>query len=269
MITLSVWDLVVSGCLVLALAGVSVWSRLGVGRALVVAALRMAIQLSLISLILKVLFDQRDFFWILLMATVMVLVAGREVIARQERPLSGWAVWGIGTSSLFVSSFTVACFALVLLVQPKPWFHPQYAIPMLGMLLGNTMNAVALSMDRLTAGIWSQREVIEQRLMLGEDVKEATKHLVRESVRGGLIPIINAMAVAGLVSLPGMMTGQILSGVSPTVAVRYQILIWLLIAAGSGFGMLIAVHLTCRQLFDDRQRLLLNRLRKKEELSSR
>ncbi len=269
MITLDIWDLVISGGLVGVLAGLSVWGRLGVGRDLIVASLRMSIQLALISLILKVLFDQRNFVWILLMAVVMVLVAGREVVARQDRPLAGWIVWGIGTSSLCVSSLTVACFALLVLVQPTPWFHPQYAIPLLGMLLGNTMNAVSLSMDRLTAGVWSQREVIEQRLMLGEDVKQATSRLVRESVRGGLIPIINAMAVAGLVSLPGMMTGQILSGVAPTVAVRYQILIWFLIAAGSGFGMLIAVHLTCRQLFDDRQRLQLHRLRKVEGPESR
>ena len=269
MITLDVWDLLISGGLVVALAGVSVYSQLSVGRDLIVASLRMAIQLALISLMLKVLFEQRDFIWILLMSIVMVIVAGREVVARQERPLAGWAVWGIGTSSLFVSSLTVASFALVVLVQPQPWFHPQYAIPLLGMLLGNTMNAVALSMDRLTSGVWSHREVIEQRLMLGEDMRQATGDLIRASVRGGLIPIINAMAVAGLVSLPGMMTGQILSGVAPTVAVKYQILIWFLIAAGSGFGMLIAVHLTCRQLFDDRQRLMLSRLRTNQDLESR
>ena len=123
------------------------------------------------------------------------------------------------------------------------------------------MNGVSLSMDRLTSTVWAQRDVIEQRLMLGEDATTATSEIVQESVRGGLIPIVNAMAVAGLVSLPGMMTGQILSGVSPTEAVRYQILIWFLIAAGSGLGMLIAVKLTCRRLFDYRQRLRLDRLR--------
>ena len=261
MITLSVVDLMLAGVLVGILGVVSFWQRLGITRELLIAALRMVVQLSLIALVLKVLFAQRDWFWILLMAVVMVLVAGREIMARQKRRLKGWGSWGIGTGSLFVSSTVVACFALLILVQPTPWYHPQYAIPLLGMLLGNTMNGVSLSMDRLTSLVWSQREVIEQRLMLGEDARTATAEIVQESVRGGLIPIINAMAVAGLVSLPGMMTGQILSGVSPTVAVRYQILIWLLIAAGSGFGMLIAVKLTCRRLFDSRQRLRHERLR--------
>ena len=261
MITLSVLDLVLAGGLVFALAFVSVWARLELARDLVIASLRMAIQLSLISLVLKVLFAQRSFVWIFLMAVVMILVAGREVVARQKRRLIGWAAWGIGTSSLFVSSMVVSWFALVVLVQASPWYHPQYAIPLLGMLLGNTMNGVALSMDRLTSTVWSQRELVEQRLMLGEDVKTATADIVKESVRSGLIPIVNAMAVAGLVSLPGMMTGQMLSGVPPTTAVRYQILIWFLIAAGSGFGMLIAVRLTCRQLFDQRQRLRLDAIR--------
>ena len=261
MITLSVVDLMLAGSLVGVLGAISFWQRLGIARELLVAALRMAIQLSLIALVLKVLFAQRDWYWILLMAVVMVLVAGREIMARQKRGLKGWGAWCIGTGSLFVSSAVVSCFALLVLVQPTPWYHPQYAIPLLGMLLGNTMNGVSLSMDRLTSTVWAQRDVIEQRLMLGEDATTATSEIVQESVRGGLIPIVNAMAVAGLVSLPGMMTGQILSGVSPTEAVRYQILIWFLIAAGSGLGMLIAVKLTCRRLFDYRQRLRLDRLR--------
>jgi putative ABC transport system permease protein len=264
MITLSAVDLMLAGSLVGILGAISFWQRLGIARELLIAALRMVIQLSLIALVLKVLFAQRDWFWILLMTVVMVLVAGREIMARQKRGLKGWVSWGIGTGSLFVSSTVVACFALLVLIQPTPWYHPQYAIPLLGMLLGNTMNGVSLSIDRLTTAVWSQRDVIEQRLMLGEDAGTATAEIVQESVRGGLIPIINAMAVAGLVSLPGMMTGQILSGVSPTEAVRYQILIWLLIAAGSGFGMLIAVKLTCRRLFDSRQRLRLERLGKKK-----
>ena len=82
----------------------------------------------------------------------------------------------------------------------------------------------------------------------------------RESARVGMIPIINAMAAAGLVSLPGMMTGQILAGAPPIEAVKYQILIMFLIAAGTGFGTLIAVGAGARHLFDDRHRLRLDRL---------
>ena len=128
------------------------------------------------------------------------------------------------------------------------------------MLLGNTMNGVAISMDRLTQLAWQQRAEIEARLMLGQSAREALRDYKREAVRAGLIPIINAMAAAGVVSLPGMMTGQILAGAPPVEAVKYQILIMFLIAVGTGLGTLAAVATAARRLFDERQRLRLDRL---------
>ena len=122
------------------------------------------------------------------------------------------------------------------------------------------MNGVALSVERLTESLAREREVIEQRLLLGETREEAASDLRREAARAGLIPILNAMAAAGIVSLPGMMTGQILAGAAPLDAVRYQILILFLIAAGTGFGVLLAVRVVARRLFDDRHRLRLDRL---------
>jgi putative ABC transport system permease protein len=82
----------------------------------------------------------------------------------------------------------------------------------------------------------------------------------REAIRVGMIPIINAMSAAGIVSLPGMMTGQILAGTPPVEAVKYQILVMFLIAGGTGFGTVVAVSLAARRLFDERQRLRLDRL---------
>jgi putative ABC transport system permease protein len=130
------------------------------------------------------------------------------------------------------------------------------------MLLGNTMNGIAISMDRLTHAAWEQRHIIEARLMLGQTADEAISEYRRQAVRSGMIPIINAMAAAGIVSLPGMMTGQILAGALPVDAVKYQILmIMFLISAGTGLGTLAAVNIGARRLFDDRQRLCLDRLR--------
>jgi putative ABC transport system permease protein len=97
--------------------------------------------------------------------------------------------------------------------------------------------------------------------MLGETWYQAIEMFRRESIRSGLIPIINSMMAAGLVSLPGMMTGQILGGNPPMEAVRYQILIMFLIAGGTGLGTITSVWIGCRRLFDDRQRLRLDRLR--------
>jgi putative ABC transport system permease protein len=261
MITLSTLDLAIAALLVLGLALLSTRLRAGVSRQLLIAAARTAIQLTLIGLVLKTLFANVHLAWVTLMALFMLLVAGREVMARQKRRFSGWWGYALGTVSMFLSSFTVTVFALVVILGDTPWYTPQYAIPLLGMLLGNTMNGIAIAMDRLTSTAWEQRGVIEARLMLGQRWNEAIADIRQQAITSGLIPIINAMAAAGVVSLPGMMTGQILAGSPPVEAVKYQILIMFLITVGTGLGTLGAVSIGSRRLFDARQRLCLERLR--------
>jgi len=262
MIHLSVFDLSLAALLVVALALTSARIYPGLAGQLLVAALRTAIQLTLIGLVLKALFANSNLLWVGLLSLLMLAVAGREVMTRQQRRFAGSWGYGIGVVSMFVSSFTVALFALIVVVDNEPWYQPQYAVPLLGMLLGNTMNGIALALDRLTQSAWEQRDVIEARLMLGYSAPEAVSGIRQQVFRSGLIPIINAMAAAGIVSLPGMMTGQILAGIEPVEAVKYQILIMFLIAGGAGFGTLAAVHLAVRRLFDERQRLRLDRLQR-------
>jgi len=261
MVTLTITDLVIAAVLVGLLALLSLRLQTGISVQLLVAAARTAIQLSLIGLVLKVLFANVHLGWVSLMAVFMLLVAGREVMARQERRFKGWWGYAVGTFSMFLSSFTVTVFALVVILGDSPWYTPQYAIPLLGMLLGNTMNGISISMDRLTHAAWEQRSVIEARLMLGERWDEAISEIRRQAIRSGMIPIINAMAAAGIISLPGMMTGQILAGAAPVDAVKYQILIMFLITAGTGLGTMAAVTIGAKHLFDKRQRLCLDRLR--------
>lgn len=260
LVTLSPLDLSLAALLVLALAALSHALRLRLARRILVAAVRTTVQLLLIGLVLKVLFSHVHLGWVSLMALIMLAIAGREVMARQHRRFSGGWGYALGTFSMFLSSFAVTILALTVIVGPEPWYRPQYAIPLLGMLLGNTMTSVALSLDRLTEGAWQQRTAIEARLTLGHDWSQAIAHVRRESIRTGVIPIINAMAAAGVVSLPGMMTGQILAGAPPMEAVRYQVLIMFLVSSGSGFGAVGAVWLGSRRLFDKRQRLRLDRL---------
>ncbi|WP_069383932.1 ABC transporter permease [Halomonas caseinilytica] len=259
-IVLSWWQLALAALLVVALAGCTVVARLGMARSLLFAAARTVIQLSLVGLVLEALFAASALHWVALMAFGMLLIAGREVMARQKRRLVGGWAFGIGTLAMFVSSFSVAVLTLTVVIGPDPWYRPQYAIPLLGMMLGNTMTGVALALDRLTDTAWRQRAVIENRLMLGQRWQEAVGDIRREAMRSGLMPTINAMAAAGVVSLPGMMTGQILAGSPPALAVKYQILVMFTLTLGTGFGTLVAVAAGSRRLFDDRQRLRLERL---------
>ena len=261
MVALSTTDLAIAAILVVILALLTAPLRAGISRQLLIAATRTAIQLTLIGLVLKALFANVHLAWVTLMALCMLLVAGREAMVRQKRRFKGWWGYALGTVSMFLSSFTVTVFTLIVILGESPWYTPQYAIPLLGMLLGNTMNGIAIAMERLTTTAWEQRAVIEARLMLGQRWDEAISAIRQQAVGSGLIPIINAMAAAGVVSLPGMMTGQIMAGAPPVEAVKYQILIMFLISVGTGLGTLTAVTIGSRRLFDQRQRLCLDRLR--------
>ncbi len=254
-------DLALAALLLLALGVLSLMQRLALERPLAIAAIRSLLQLLAVGYILQWLFDRGSPLYFVLAALVMLLAAGREVNARQKRRFRGSFGFFASTISMLLSSVLLAIFALVVIIEPQPWFSLQYSIPLLGMLLGNTLNGISLGFDRLLQGAWTQRQLIEQRLMLGETAASAISSIRTEAFRAAMIPTINAMAAAGLVSLPGMMTGQILGGTPPMEAVKYQILIFWLITAGTGTGVFCAIHLSCRRLFDTRERLRLDRLR--------
>jgi UDP-glucose/iron transport system permease protein len=259
-ISLSSFDLSMAAVLIIVLALLSLFLKLGLAKSLLIAGIRTVAQLLLIGLVLKELFANVNFLLVAALSLFMLLIAGREIMARQHRKFGGLWGYGLGTLSMFISSFTLTVYALIVVVGTEPWYTPQYSIPLLGMMLGNTMTGISLALDKLTTSAWQQRSIIEARLILGQDWRTAIGDITRDSVRIGMMPMINAMAAAGIVSLPGMMTGQILSGTEPMEAVKYQILIMFLITAGTGFSAILATWIGARHLFDDRQRLRLERL---------
>ncbi|MFQ5985567.1 MAG: iron export ABC transporter permease subunit FetB [Alphaproteobacteria bacterium] len=259
-IPLGYGDLALAALLLLANAALSIVLRLSVERQLLVAGLRMVVQLAFIGFVLEVLFDAVSLLWTSLLALVMAAFAGHEILRRQERRFAGPWGYSIGAASMLLAGTAVTILALTTQLQPDPWYHPRYAIPLLGMILGNAMTGVSLGLDQLSTTAARERLAIEARLSLGATRVEALANVLRRSLRSGLIPIINAMAAAGLVWLPGMMTGQILAGVDPLEAVKYQILILFLIAGATGLGVFAAVYLGAYRLTDDRHRLRLDRL---------
>jgi putative ABC transport system permease protein len=260
LVILSPFDLALASGLVLLLAAMSWWLHLGVARRVLIAAARSTVQLMLVGLVLKVLFAETHPLLIGSMALFMLSVVGIEVLHRQKRRFRGTWGYGIGALSMFLSSFSVLVLALTVIVRVEPWYQPQYLIPLLGMLLGNTMSGVAIALDNLTRGAWDARGRIEARLLAGATWSQAIEDIRRDALRSGLIPIVNAMATAGLVSLPGMMTGQILAGSPPMEAAKYQLLMMFLISAGTGAGSVTAVWIGSSRLFDERERLRLDRL---------
>lgn len=259
-VALDYWDLVIAASLLLINGVLSLVLDLGLVRSLAIGATRMVVQLLLVGLILEALFTTVSPLWTALAALVMLLFAGREVMARQRRRLKGFWSFGLGTGAVTIASVLVTVFALTTQVAPDPWYHPRYAVPLLGMVLGNALTGVGLALDTLTAGLLTGRAGVEARLALGASIREATLPVVRAALRTALMPTINAMAATGLVTLPGMMTGQILSGVEPHEAVKYQLLVMFLISGGTAIGAILTVHGGVWRLTDRRHRLRLDRL---------
>lgn len=259
-IELSYWQLAATSVFVFIDAALSVLFGLRVHRSLLLAAIRMVVQLALVGVVLTTLFSVISPLWTGLTALVMVLFAGHEAAQRQERRLSGWWSYGLGTGCMMMSSVVATVFALLIALQPNPWYDPRYAIPLLGMILGNCMTGVGLGLNTLTTSLVSRRPGVEAQLMLGASRQMAAAPVTREALRSALMPVINSMAATGVVSLPGMMTGQILGGVPPVEAVKYQILVMFLIAGGTGLGAVTAVLGGVYRLTDARHRLRLDRL---------
>ncbi|MGB0681211.1 MAG: ABC transporter permease [Magnetovibrionaceae bacterium] len=260
-IRLELLDLIIASSLLFVSAGASLSLRLGLERGLAIAAVRMVVQLTLLALVLKILFALVSPLWTGLAAAFMLLVAGWEVRARQKTRFDGFWTYGIATTTLFFAGSLVTLLALTTQLRPEPWFDPRYALPILGMILGNSLNGASLALDRLMGTVAREKAAIEAQLALGADIHQALGPLVRDAARAGMMTIINSMSASGVVFIPGLMTGQVLAGVPPAEAVKYQIIIMFLIAGANALGVTGMLVLARYRLTDSRHRLRLDRLK--------
>ncbi len=238
-IPLEWWQVAIAASLILINGAISVALQLGLERRLLIASVRMTIQLVLIGFVLNGIFAVESPLAVAGIALIMTLVAGWSAASRTKARFRGKRSAAI--VSVAVSGWLVTAIALHLIVDPQPWWRPQVAIPLLGMILGNALTGISLGLDRFVSSIQQRRVEIEGCLMLGATRWEAVAPIAVDAVRTGMIPILNTMSIAGIVSLPGMMTGQLLAGVAPLDAVRYQIVIMFLIAAAVAIGTVGAV----------------------------
>jgi len=243
---------------------ISITLRLRMEKSLVIASLRTVVQLLLVGLILEWVFRLDRWYIVLALATVMTLIAGVTAAGRNERRYPG--IWINTIISVWVSAWIVTSFALFAVMHGiEKWYQPQYAIPLLGMVLGNTLNGISVGLSTFTDSLVTKREQVETLLALGATRWEAARSPVQHAVRTGMIPIINSMMVVGIVSLPGMMTGQLVSGMEPIEAVKYQIVIMFLVASATAMGTVGIVVLSFRRLFNADHQFVFHLLTKKGE----
>jgi putative ABC transport system permease protein len=239
-VALAVLLIVINGALSLAL-------KLGLGRRLATAAIATVVQLLLIGFVLEWIFRVNRWYLVVGIMSIMTFVAATAAIKRTHIRYPG--IWLSSIISFWSSSWLMLALAVFVIVRIEPWYSPQYAIPLLGMILGNALNGISLGLDRLGSELAARRSQVESLLALGATRWEAARLPIQAAIRTGMIPTLNAMTVVGIVSLPGMMTGQILAGASPTEAVKYQIVIMFLIASGTSLGTASVVLLSYRRLF--------------------
>jgi putative ABC transport system permease protein len=267
-IPLSPIDLALAAALLLVNGAISMIFGLRLERSLAIAAIRMVVQLAAVGYVLKFVFDQTSPAWTALVALVMVLVAGIELMQRQERRPRGWLAYGLGNATLLLTGGLATLYAVAVIIGPSPWYAPRYVLPILGMVLGNTLTSVSLALQTLNEGVERERSAIEARLALGATRFEAFSGLLRQSLRTATTPLLNTMAVAGVVTLPSMMAGQILAGADPGEAAKYQIMIMFVLAGASGLGAFAAALGSIFLMTDTRHRLRLDRLTQPRKAAS-
>ncbi len=250
MIRLGFPDLLLATGLVVLAGGISLALRLGIGRRLAWVSLRTAVQLGLLGLVLERIFALRHPLPVLGLLLLMTAFAAREAVARSSRRYPGIHLdaW----LAIAVAASVVGGIVTQVVVGARPWYAPRYVIPLVGMILGNSLTGISLCLDRFLEHLDARRGEIELRLAFGATRREALADPLRAAVRTGLVPIMNAMAAAGIVSLPGMMTGQIVAGAPPLQAVAYQLVVMFMLAAAAALGaMIVAVLAALRRTRPD------------------
>lgn len=230
------------------------WQGLNLTGQLLWAGGRTILQLILVGYFLAVVFSLDNAWAVLIVLSIMLTIAAvvaKNRINPKSRSLFGWLWLSLGASTSISLGY-----ALVVIIQPPQWYSPQYLIPLTGMILGNSMNGASLAGERLASAIQQNLREIETHLCLGANPGQAIASYRRAAVRASLIPTINQMMVVGLVSLPGMLTGQVLAGGDPLNASVYQILIMFLILLTNALSSVAITAAVYRQYFNQQQQLI-------------
>jgi putative ABC transport system permease protein len=246
-------DLALASALVLTAMAISAWQRLGLARSFAIGAVRAVVQLVAVGYVLAFLISARSWYLVMLALLVMLIAATATATDRQKGGRAGLFVIS-GTAMLVGAGLTLAYVDAVVL-RLRPWYDPQYLIPLFGMIIGNSMNGAALAAERLNGEMELRRGEVEAYLALGASPARASEDAVRRALVAAMMPTVNMLMVVGLVSLPGMMTGQIIAGLSPLTAVQYQIVVVFMLAGAVAMTSVVVALWYRRTFFTPAEQL--------------
>ncbi len=224
---------------------------------ILISSVRMTIQLILMGYVLGYVFNTPSPLYTMLILIAMLIFSIYNIITRTKMKLSS-KLKQIIAISMVVGTSSCLFYFLLIVVRISPWYDPRYVISLAGMLIGNSMTGISLGVSRLVDGMQTQKNIVEGALMLGASPKIAAKQIVDKAFDSAILPTINSMLGMGIVFLPGMMTGQILSGTSPVTAIKYQIAIMLGILGSVALTVIIFVQLGYKTFFNEQSQLISN-----------
>ena len=246
-----VWAL---GMMAIAIA-LSAWQRLGLEWNLAVATGRTVMQLLVVGYVLAAVFAIRNPWAVLGVLGVMLAIA--TIVARNRISKKVPHLLPLVGGSILVSTVLTLAYTSLLVIRPQVWYEPQYVIPLAGIVLGNAMNGAAIVGERLVSTLNNSQVEIETHLSLGATPQQAIAQYRKDAIKAGLIPTVNTMMVVGIVTLPGIMTGQILAGADPLLAATYQMLVMFMLAFATLTTTLLVSWGICRQFFNQAAQLVL------------
>jgi putative ABC transport system permease protein len=254
-VDVSWFDLGVAFGLILLAVGIARWQGVGLAQRLVIGAVRAVGQLVFVGYVLVYIFALDRWYLVVATLLIMLLVATQAAVNRP--PGSRRRLLMItGVAMLVASGFTLL-YISTLVIRVAPWYNPQYLIPLFGMIVGSAMTAAAIAAERLHSEVTARQAEIEAYLALGAHYHQASQHAVRRALLASLMPTVNGLMVVGIVTLPGMMTGQMLAGASPLIAIRYQIVVAFMQAAAVAMTTAIVTLWYRRTFFTPALQLML------------
>ena len=254
-IVLNIWQFSLIYLLLLIVLFVMKKSKINQTKLLLVASIRMTVQLVLAGLILTFIFENQHPSFSILYLLLMTGFAIYMILSR-NRTINRKFKWIVGFS-LAGSGIAIICF-FIMAVVGVDIFNPQYTIPIGGMIIGNAMTGVSLGLKTFDESIKAQRNKINALINVGATPQKILTPFVNQAIETALLPTLYSMLSMGIIALPGMMTGQILSGTMPMTAILYQIAIVIAITAVTCLAVFCSLFFGYKTLYNERSQIVLN-----------
>jgi len=233
--------------------GLSYFQGFRMERDLIIGVVRAVLQLTILGYVLAYVFLIKSVWYTALILLLMAFAAAVTAKGRIKRPYPG-AIPVLWISIAGGSFFAVTYITILTMADPQA-LTPRYLIPLGGMAIGNVLNGISLAGERFCSELESQRDRIEVLLSLGADSHRAAAESVRAAFTAAMIPTLNMLMVVGLIQIPGIMVGQVLTGTDPLIAARYQLLVLFMIVGGKTLSLTIGLRLAVRKYFTPEHQL--------------